>query len=88
VHYKSLQEHITTSEICESWCIPNIRWSDNGSTIAQAIADGDAIALSDGSFKAGYGMAAWVIEGMIHWRNVRNRNYFRVKGSTVSIQVS
>jgi hypothetical protein len=65
VHYKSLQEYITTSEIGESWRLLYIRWSDNGSTITQAIVDGDTIALSDGSFEAGYGMAAWVIEGVV-----------------------
>ncbi len=37
--------------------------SDDGSMIAQAILHGDAIAVSDGSFKDHYGTAVWVIEG-------------------------
>jgi hypothetical protein len=48
---------------------PNSRWAvdrfdstDNGMQVAQAIRDGVAIAVSDGSFKDGFGTSALVIE--------------------------
>ncbi len=37
--------------------------ADKGLTIATAIRNCEAIAVSDGSFKDGYGTAAWVLEG-------------------------
>jgi hypothetical protein len=36
---------------------------DQGATLAQAIIDGDAIAVSDGSFKDEYSTAEWTLRG-------------------------
>jgi hypothetical protein len=36
---------------------------DQGAELAQAIIDGDAIAVSDGSFKEDYGTAGWTLRG-------------------------
>jgi hypothetical protein len=44
------------------WAVSRFDATDNGSRIAQAIRDGKAIALSDGSFKDGFGTSALVIE--------------------------
>ena len=62
--------HITTILDRIQFLPPSIRWSiaefwatDNGEHIAQAIIKGNAIALSDGSFKNQRGASAWVIEG-------------------------
>ena len=45
------------------WALCDIAASDNGVVIAQALRDGTAVAVSDGSFKDKFGTAAWVIEG-------------------------
>jgi hypothetical protein len=37
--------------------------ADGGRTLAEAIHQGRAIAVSDGSYKDGYGTAAYVLEG-------------------------
>lgn len=48
----------------ERWCINHIQMEDEGLTLATAIKNHNAIAVSDGSFKDGYGTAAWVLEGI------------------------
>jgi hypothetical protein len=40
--------------------------TDEGRIILQAIKDGTAIAVSDGSYRDMHGTAAWVIEGIDH----------------------
>jgi hypothetical protein len=47
----------------KEWCLKTVEAPDDGSIIAQAVLHGEAMAVSDGSFKNHYGMAAWVIEG-------------------------
>jgi hypothetical protein len=44
------------------WAVQQFHSSDNGIRIAQAIQNGTAIALSDGSFKDGFGTSAIIIE--------------------------
>jgi hypothetical protein len=44
------------------WAVQRFNSSDNGLCIAQAIQNGTAIALSDGSFKDGFGTSAIIIE--------------------------
>jgi hypothetical protein len=41
--------------------------------LAQDIQQGNAIAISDGSFKNTYGMAAWVIEGTLQQNQLVGR---------------
>ena len=45
------------------WAVENCRVDDDGRYVAQAIQDGTAIAVSDGSFKDATGAAAFVLEG-------------------------
>jgi len=45
------------------WCFHNLSIADDGSLFITALAEGDAIAVSDGSFKDTYGTATWVLEG-------------------------
>ena len=45
------------------WAITEMSMDDNGLTIAAALQAGNAIAVSDGSFKDSQGTAAFVIEG-------------------------
>jgi hypothetical protein len=45
------------------WCFDYLTLSDDGTTIAKAITQGEAIAISDGSFQDQFGTASWVIEG-------------------------
>ncbi len=59
----TLYEHLLASHESEKWCFEHIKQEDNGRTIAKAISDRCAIAVSDGSLRDNYGTAAWVIEG-------------------------
>ena len=45
------------------WAVQRFDSSDNGLRIAQALQNGTAIAVSDGSFKDGFGTSAIIIEG-------------------------
>lgn len=46
----------------DKWAIQEITVTDNGKAIAQAIRDGTAIAVSDGSYKNERGTAAFILE--------------------------
>jgi hypothetical protein len=59
----SLQETLAAAPATERWCTEWIDTVDEGKAISEAIRNNCAIAVSDGSFQEGYGMAAWVIEG-------------------------
>jgi uncharacterized protein CbrC (UPF0167 family) len=49
---------------CEfSWLTGLVTTTDDGETVAQAIREGVAVAVSDGSFKDSFGTASWVIQG-------------------------
>jgi hypothetical protein len=48
--------------------------TDVGRTITQAIGDGTAIAVSDGSFKDCFGTASWVVEGSSPSHRMRGDN--------------
>ncbi len=56
-------DQLQLSSFGEKWCVNNVDLSDDGNTIAEAIRNRVAIAVSDGSFKDTYGTAAWVLEG-------------------------
>jgi hypothetical protein len=60
--HSTLMEHLSTLPSNERWCVDNLHYTDEGQLIAEAIKNGDAIAVSDGSFKDGFGTAAYVIE--------------------------
>ena len=45
------------------WAITHIHIPDNGASLAQAIIDGTAVAVSDASYKDLFGTAALVVEG-------------------------
>jgi len=49
-------------EAPSSWCTQVISQVHNGEYIAQSIKEGWAIAVSDGSYKEGYGTASWIIQ--------------------------
>ncbi len=59
----SFSDFIRESNIGEKWCLEHLDLTGDGSHIAQAIMEGDAIAISDGSYQDTYGTASWVIEG-------------------------
>ena len=46
----------------EEWVFGNVAMTENIDKIVQAIANGSAIGVSDGSFKDEFGTAAWVLE--------------------------
>jgi hypothetical protein len=59
----SLEDVIENLPPGSRWAVSRFDATDNGTRIAQAIRDGKAIALSDGSFKEdGFGTSALVIE--------------------------
>jgi hypothetical protein len=45
------------------WAVARFAVSDDGRALAEAIREGKAIAVSDGSYKEGFGTAAYVLEG-------------------------
>mgnify|MGYP003519673277 CR=1 FL=1 len=58
----SLAEAIEKLPQGSRWAVERFDTTDNGMRIAQAIRDGTAIAISDGSFKDGFGTSALKIE--------------------------
>ncbi len=62
-NYASLTHLLASLPNGERWCINSTQMEDDGLTIATAIKSCTATAVSDGSFKDGYGTAAWVLEG-------------------------
>jgi hypothetical protein len=62
-NFNSFLEYLLALEPSERWCFDYLTLSDDGSTMVRAIRQGDAIAISDGSFQDQFGTAAWVIEG-------------------------
>jgi hypothetical protein len=67
------------------WSLSDFILTDDGLTIAQAIRDGTAIGISDGSFKDGFGMTPWVLEVSSPRHRIRGDNI--VPGDTAD-QVS
>jgi hypothetical protein len=63
VHPAIPLRNFLTSNLTEQWCFQQLHLSDNGEHFCVAIRSHTAIALSDGSYKDGYGTAAWVLEG-------------------------
>ena len=59
----SFLERLETTASNIRWAVENCRVDDDGSYVAQAIRDGTAIAVSDGSFKDAIGAAGFVLEG-------------------------
>ncbi len=60
----TLSQHLLLLEAGEKWCFMHMDLQEEGKVIAAAIATGEAIAISDGSFQDQYGTAAWVFEGI------------------------
>jgi hypothetical protein len=56
-------QHLQMAAQGERWCFSHLDMEDDGQIIALAIQQGEAIAISDGSFQDIYGTAAWVVEG-------------------------
>ena len=59
----SIQQSIQNLPMGLQWTIDRIKTTDNGNTIATAIRNNNAVAVSDGSLKHNKGTAAFVIEG-------------------------
>jgi hypothetical protein len=59
----TLEDAIESLPSSQQWAFQHFKCTDNGLTIAEAIRQGTAIAVSDGSFKNELGTAAFVIEG-------------------------
>lgn len=55
----NLTQHLLRADAGEKWCFAHKDIADKGRAIVQAIAQGEAIAVSGGSFKEFYGTAAW-----------------------------
>jgi hypothetical protein len=56
------------------WALRDVNLTDDGLTIAQAIRDGTAIGISDGSFKDGFGTVSWMLEGSSPRHRIRGDN--------------
>lgn len=63
VKAESFLHHLCSSKPGERWCFDRIELSDDGFTLAKAIKQGDAIVISNGSFKEQFGTASWELEG-------------------------
>ena len=62
----SFLERLETSAPSIRWAVGNCRVDDDGKYVAQAIRQGTAIAVSDGSFKDAIGSAGFVLEGSMY----------------------
>jgi hypothetical protein len=61
---ESIDDAVRQLDPSQRWSVQDVRMSpDQGATLAQAIIDGDAIAVSDGSFKDEYSTAEWTLRG-------------------------
>ncbi len=58
-----LKQHLLGAGAGEKWCFAHMEMEDEGQVLAKAITQGEAIAISDGSYKDTYGTAAWVFKG-------------------------
>lgn len=56
----SFEAFLQSSE--SPWCVQGISSISHWEDVAKAIREGSAIAISDGSFKGGFGTASWTIE--------------------------
>jgi hypothetical protein len=56
-------QHLSRLDPEEHWCFDYLDMTDDRYIMAEAIKQGNAIAVSDGSFQDQYGPAAWVLEG-------------------------
>jgi hypothetical protein len=54
---------LSLSPIEERWVFDHIELEEGGTILAEAIRQGEAIAVCDGSFQNQFGTAAWVLEG-------------------------
>jgi hypothetical protein len=55
------------------WLTEFVSETDDGDCVAQAIHDGNAVAVSDGSFKLATGTASWVLQGVDRDREIKGR---------------
>jgi hypothetical protein len=61
---ETIDEAIQQLDSSQRWSVQDVDMSpDQGAELAQAIIDGDAIAVSNGSFKEDYGTAGWTLRG-------------------------
>jgi hypothetical protein len=60
---RSFLERCETTQPNVRWAIESCRVDDDGRYVAQAIREGTALAVSDGSFKDAVGTAGFVVEG-------------------------
>jgi hypothetical protein len=56
-----------------SWLTSLVTTNDDGEWIAQAIRDGVAVAISDGSFKDEFGTASWTLQGEDDYNAIKGR---------------
>ena len=61
VYPKTLAEHIASVEMGLSWALSTRLLPAVGAGIAAALQEGKCIGVSDGSFKAQFGTAAWIL---------------------------
>ena len=60
---QSLIEHIHALPDTDQWASQQIEVTDEGQDLAHGITDGTATAISDGSFKKGYGTSCSILRG-------------------------
>jgi DNA mismatch repair ATPase MutS len=59
----TLEQRIQTSPESMRWAVSSFAVADGGVVIAEAIRQGIAVAVCNGSFKDAFGMAVYVLEG-------------------------
>jgi hypothetical protein len=47
----------------EQWCFGDLDFTDDGITVAHTVVNQNAMAVSDGLYKKGWGTAAWILVG-------------------------
>jgi Reverse transcriptase (RNA-dependent DNA polymerase) len=59
----SFWEYLSRLPSSAAWALELLKTNQEGSAIAEAIRRGEAIAVTDGSSKSGFGTSSWTIEG-------------------------
>ena len=70
----TLEEALLTLPSSKAWAVEKLQRSDDGESFAEAIQRGTAIAISDGSLKADYGTAAFILTSDVQENPIRGVN--------------
>jgi hypothetical protein len=78
----TITERIDALPANEKWAVANVQCTDKVAALAHALSTGEAISVSDGSFKLGHGTAAWVLEAASSIHRITGVSVYRARSPT------